>query len=96
MSSSLLSLVHRGLVHGKNLNNLESCAQKWYSWVCPTFSRTYLPAEAEGRFLLRTAEELRMLLDVYLLEKGLRNLGIEELKNQSHRVQRSEVSKNTR
>jgi hypothetical protein len=70
MSSPLLSLVDRGLVHPKDLNNLEPCAKTWYSWVCPTFSRIYLSAEAEGRVFLRTAEELRMLLDVYLLEKG--------------------------
>ncbi len=81
MSSPLLSLVDRGLVPAKDLNNLESCAKTWYSWVCPTFSSTYLSAEAEGRFLLRTAEELRMLLDVYHLEKGLRNLGIGELRD---------------
>jgi maltose alpha-D-glucosyltransferase/alpha-amylase len=75
--SSLLSLVDRGLVRAEDLDNLESCAQTWYSWVCATFLKSYLSAAAEGGFLPRTAEELRILLDVYLLEKAIYEMGYE-------------------
>jgi maltose alpha-D-glucosyltransferase/alpha-amylase len=75
--SSLLSLVDRGLVHAEDLDNLESCAQTWYSWVCATFLKAYLSAAAQGEFLPRTAEEMRILLDVYLLEKAIYEMGYE-------------------
>jgi maltose alpha-D-glucosyltransferase/alpha-amylase len=75
--SSLFSLLDRGLVRAENLDHLESYAQTWYSWVSATFLKTYLADAAEGRFLPRTAEELRILLDVYLLEKAIYEVGYE-------------------
>jgi maltose alpha-D-glucosyltransferase/alpha-amylase len=75
--SSLFSLVDRGLVHTEDQDKLESCAQTWYFWICAIYLKTYLPAAAEGRFLPCTAEELRILLDVYLLEKAIYEMGYE-------------------
>jgi maltose alpha-D-glucosyltransferase/alpha-amylase len=45
--------------------------------VCTTFLKVYLSDAAEGQFLPRTAEELRILLDVYVLEKAIYEMGYE-------------------
>jgi maltose alpha-D-glucosyltransferase/alpha-amylase len=75
--SSLFALEERGLVRAEDLDKLESCAQTWYFWVCATFLKTYLSGASEGQFLPRTAEEIRILLDVYLLEKAIYEMGYE-------------------
>jgi len=52
-------------------------AQFWYLWVCVAFLKAYLPAGARASIIPQAKDELRVLLDAYLLEKAIYELGYE-------------------
>ena len=52
-------------------------ANFWERWVSAIFLRAYLDAAAAGGFLPATIAELRVLLNAYVLEKALYELGYE-------------------
>jgi maltose alpha-D-glucosyltransferase/alpha-amylase len=56
---------------------LEPWALFWYSWVSATFLQSYLEVPATAAFLPPSGEDLRTLLDLFLLEKALYELGYE-------------------
>jgi maltose alpha-D-glucosyltransferase/alpha-amylase len=56
---------------------LESWMRFWCGWVSAAFLKTYLQRTAGMAFMPQTPEELRVLCDVYLLEKALYALGYE-------------------
>jgi maltose alpha-D-glucosyltransferase/alpha-amylase len=64
-------------VRPEDLPLLEPWARFWYQWVSVAYLKTYLAVTAEASFLPETREELRLLMDVYLLEKALYELGYE-------------------
>ena len=51
--------------------------QFWERWVSASFLSSYLEAAAESAFLPKNKQELRILLDAYLLEKAIYELGYE-------------------
>lgn len=55
-------------------------ADEWHRWVGAAFLREYLHGAEHANFLPRTREDLRTLLDIYLLEKAIYEL-IYELNN---------------
>src|SRR5205085_5094473 len=55
----------------EDLPVLEPWARFWNRWVCVTFVKSYLETAAAGTFLPKTREELQVLLDYYLLFRGL-------------------------
>jgi len=56
---------------------LELAASFWHQWVSVIFLKAYLGAAERGEFLPARKEELRTLLDAYLLEKALYELSYE-------------------
>jgi predicted trehalose synthase len=52
-------------------------AQFWAQWTGAVFLRGYLDCASAGPFVPKTEEELRILLDAYLLEKGLYEVAYE-------------------
>ncbi|MGC1395108.1 MAG: maltose alpha-D-glucosyltransferase [Coleofasciculaceae cyanobacterium] len=66
---------------GMNLPNdlpvMKQWAQYWYSWVSAAFLKSYLAEAGENAFLPQTKLELQVLLDAYLLEKAMYDLGNE-------------------
>jgi maltose alpha-D-glucosyltransferase/alpha-amylase len=73
----LQALVEKGLVPEEATPGLGGWARWWYTWTAAGFLRSYR-RHAEGRGCLpASAEELRDLLDVYLLEKAVYELGYE-------------------
>jgi maltose alpha-D-glucosyltransferase / alpha-amylase len=64
-------------VRPEDLPFLEPWARFWYQWVSVAYLKTYLAVTAEASFLPETREELRVLMEVYLLEKAIYELGYE-------------------
>jgi len=67
----------------ENLLALERWAQFWYVWVSSSFLMSYLQGVGRTRLLPDDSEQLRILLDVYLLEKAIYEIGY-ELNNRPH------------
>jgi maltose alpha-D-glucosyltransferase/alpha-amylase len=61
----------------KVLTALEPWAQAWYIWVSVGFLQTYLACAGAASVLPSTREERQVLLDAYLLEKAVYELGYE-------------------
>jgi maltose alpha-D-glucosyltransferase/alpha-amylase len=64
-------------VRAEDVERLEPWARYWYGSVAAVFLGGYLGAAAAGGFLPQERDELTLLLDVYLLEKALYELGYE-------------------
>jgi maltose alpha-D-glucosyltransferase/alpha-amylase len=76
--SALLAQKERGLVEeGEDWHYLELCADFWYRWVSAVFLKEYLSTAAPGGFLPQTRAECQVLLETYLLEKSVYELGYE-------------------
>jgi maltose alpha-D-glucosyltransferase/alpha-amylase len=56
---------------------LEPWAQYWYAWVSATFLKAYLGVAKEAPFLPKERAHLQLLLEVFLLEKAVYELGYE-------------------
>jgi maltose alpha-D-glucosyltransferase/alpha-amylase len=56
---------------------LETWARCWYLWVSAAFLRGYLKASGNALFLPRSRQELAFLLNTYLLDKAIYELGYE-------------------
>ena len=56
---------------------LKPWARFWYLWVSSIFLKSYLQTAHQASFLPRTREELEALLDAYLLEKAVYEIGYE-------------------
>ena len=66
-----------GSVRSGDVKPLEPWADFWNRWVSSAFLQGYLAVAGEGAFLPRTQEELSTLLDTFLLEKAIYELGYE-------------------
>jgi maltose alpha-D-glucosyltransferase/alpha-amylase len=49
----------------------------WQAWVSAIFLDAYLAKAREGRFLNADNEEIALLLDIYVLEKAVYEIGYE-------------------
>jgi maltose alpha-D-glucosyltransferase / alpha-amylase len=56
---------------------LEQDARYWYTWVSITFLNSYLEHIQEAHLIPENINQLKILLDVYLLEKSLYEVGYE-------------------
>jgi maltose alpha-D-glucosyltransferase / alpha-amylase len=57
--------------------SFEPWARNWYLWICVRFLKEYLLAAGTCRFLPRSDKEFAVLLEAYLLEKAVYELGYE-------------------
>jgi maltose alpha-D-glucosyltransferase/alpha-amylase len=74
---ALQRLEQGGLIRAEELAFLEPWAQFWHLWVGAFFLKAYLETALEGRLLPQDEEELRLLLDIYVLEKAVYEVGYE-------------------
>jgi maltose alpha-D-glucosyltransferase/alpha-amylase len=65
------------VIRGEDTVALENGARFWHRAVSDAFLRAYLTESAGAAHLPRTREELRVLLDAYLLEKALYEIAYE-------------------
>ncbi|MBI2304763.1 MAG: maltose alpha-D-glucosyltransferase [Chloroflexi bacterium] len=61
----------------EDLPVLEPWAQQWYFWVSATFLGAYLATMKNASLLPQNPEELKVLLEAYLLEKAVYEMGYE-------------------
>jgi maltose alpha-D-glucosyltransferase/alpha-amylase len=65
--------------------SLESWIRFWYGWVSVAFLKSYLKIAERASFWPGTQSEFRVLLDAYLFEKAVYEIGY-ELNNRPHWV----------
>jgi maltose alpha-D-glucosyltransferase/alpha-amylase len=73
------TLLHQAssTLRSEYLPMIEQWGQFWYIWVSATFLTSYLTVIGPARLLPEDTEELKILLDAYLLEKAVYELGYE-------------------
>ena len=57
--------------------SLDPWARAWHRWASTAFLEAYLSTAGRAPFVPASLEELRLLLDIYLLEKAVYELGYE-------------------
>ncbi len=75
--TSLFGHLGSANVRPEDMAALEPWARLWNVWVGSAFLKSYLEHAAPAGFLPANGEELKILLNVYLLEKALYELGYE-------------------
>ena len=65
------------VIRPEDLPILEQWARLWYVWVSAAFLTSYLAVMEESELLPSSREELTAMLDTYLLEKAVYELGYE-------------------
>lgn len=76
-SVGLRNEVESGMFRQETLPLMEDWSRFWYSWMSAAFLNSYLTVASGDSFLPKTKAELRVLLDAYLLEKAIYDLGYE-------------------
>ncbi|MBW4517494.1 MAG: maltose alpha-D-glucosyltransferase [Timaviella obliquedivisa GSE-PSE-MK23-08B] len=69
--------VESGVIRTENLPLMEQWAQFVYYWTSVVFLKKYLATASGAAFLPKTQPELQVLLDAFLLEKAVYELGYE-------------------
>jgi len=77
--------IESGMSQSEQLPHMQQWAEFWRRWVSITFVKSYLATANQGSFLPKTAQELEVLLNNYLIEQAIYDLG-RELVNHSERV----------
>ncbi|MBW4471901.1 MAG: maltose alpha-D-glucosyltransferase [Stenomitos rutilans HA7619-LM2] len=77
--------IESGMSQTEQLPQMQQWAECWQRWVGATFVKAYLATANHGSFLPKTEQELRVLLDYYLLEQAVYDLG-RELVNQPEQL----------
>jgi maltose alpha-D-glucosyltransferase / alpha-amylase len=75
--TSLLDRERGASVRPEDVEQLDRWARFWTHWASATFLRSYLEAAVGADFLPAERDALRVLLDVYLLDKAVYELGYE-------------------
>jgi maltose alpha-D-glucosyltransferase/alpha-amylase len=75
--TSLFGHLGSAMVRPEDLQVLEPWARLWIVWTGSAFLKSYLEHAMPGAFLPTNRDELKILLNVYLLEKALYELGYE-------------------
>ncbi len=75
--SALMHEQHRGLFKPQNIDSMKSWADYWYRWVGAAFLRSYIHASARSSYLPDAPEQIEMLLNAFLMEKAVYELGYE-------------------
>ncbi|MBV9387102.1 MAG: maltose alpha-D-glucosyltransferase [Chroococcidiopsidaceae cyanobacterium CP_BM_ER_R8_30] len=76
-AQALRNELESGIIHAEDLPVMEQWAQYWSGWVSVAFLNAYLLRATDATFLPKSTQELQVLLDAYLLEKVIYELGYE-------------------
>jgi maltose alpha-D-glucosyltransferase / alpha-amylase len=75
--TSLFGHLGSSTVRPEDLNTVEPWARLWNIWTSSAFLKSYVDHATAGDFLPVDRDELSILLNIYLLEKALYELGYE-------------------
>ena len=75
--SSLISRSAEKNPDPDSIARLERWAQRWYIGCCSAFLNSYLQVAGRAAFVPQKREELQILLEAFLLEKAIYELGYE-------------------
>jgi maltose alpha-D-glucosyltransferase/alpha-amylase len=64
-------------IRPEDFTALEPWARFWWTWVSAAFLKSYLAVVKEAPFLPNDPTDLQILIDIYLLEKAIYELGYE-------------------
>ena len=71
------ALLREGSLRREDIPRLEPWTNLWYNYVAGIFLRSYLETVGNAPFVPREREELEIMLNAYLLEKAVYELGYE-------------------
>jgi maltose alpha-D-glucosyltransferase/alpha-amylase len=74
---TLLEQTHSGLLGGRDFVSMEPWAKLWQEWTSWAFLKAYLETAGESPIVPKTREELKQLLDAFVLDKAIYELGYE-------------------
>jgi maltose alpha-D-glucosyltransferase / alpha-amylase len=75
--TALHAQAERGLLTPENQKGVGEWAVYWRRWISATYLRAYLTTMGDSRLLPRNRPELDVLLDAYLLDKAVYEIGYE-------------------
>ena len=76
-SMGLRNELESGMIRDDQIEVMSQWGQFWYRWVSVSFLQSYLTTAKDSGFLPQTEQEMEVLLDAYLLEKAIYELGYE-------------------
>jgi maltose alpha-D-glucosyltransferase / alpha-amylase len=76
-SGTLLEMVRSGALAGQDFASMRHWAVLWQRWASALFLKEYLQVAANAPFIPADRDELRVLLDAFILEKAIYELGYE-------------------
>jgi maltose alpha-D-glucosyltransferase / alpha-amylase len=75
--ATLYKRLEQGSVTPEQFSRIEPWAQFWHAWVSAVYLKTYLEETRSAGFLPASEEELEILLEAYVMEKAIYELGYE-------------------
>jgi maltose alpha-D-glucosyltransferase/alpha-amylase len=72
-----VSALKSGHIRAEDAPGLEPWSRFWNHWVSVVFLKSYLAVAPQGGFLPKSKDEMKTLLDIYVLEKAIYELGYE-------------------
>jgi maltose alpha-D-glucosyltransferase/alpha-amylase len=75
--AALLQQIERGTLPALTAGLAATWAEYWYDWVSMTFYQAYCQTAGTAPFLPQDEDERRLLIELYLLEKAIYELGYE-------------------
>jgi len=71
------ALLKKALIRAEDRIQLEPWAELWYKYSGGTFLRSYLDTAKDAPFIPKERNELRIMLDAFLLDKAIYEIGYE-------------------
>jgi maltose alpha-D-glucosyltransferase/alpha-amylase len=75
--TALQALAKKGLVTAENRESVTAWATYWRRWVGATYLRAYLATVGDSPLLPRDPKQLSILLETYLIDKAVYEIGYE-------------------
>jgi maltose alpha-D-glucosyltransferase/alpha-amylase len=72
-----VTALRAGAIRAEDANALEPWSRFWKLWVSAAFLKSYLAAAGQSVFLPRSRDEMKVLLDLFILEKAIYEIAYE-------------------